>query len=41
LAIHSQAELDRVATQLNGRPRQTLNWDTPTERLNQLIAMTA
>jgi transposase, IS30 family len=41
LAHHSEQELDRVATQLNGRPRQTLNWDTPAERLNQLIAMTA
>ena len=41
LAIHDQAELDRVAVQLNGRPRQTLNWATPAEKLNQLIAMTA
>jgi IS30 family transposase len=41
LAIHDQAELDRVAVQLNGRPRQTLAWATPAEKLNQLIAMTA
>jgi IS30 family transposase len=35
-----QDELDAVADQLNRRPRQTLGWDTPTQRLNKLLALT-
>jgi IS30 family transposase len=37
LAARSQLELDQIATELNGRPRQTLDWRTPAEKMNQLL----
>ncbi len=37
LALHSQAELDAVAAELNGRPRQTLGWMKPSEALAELL----
>ena len=37
LAVHGQVALDRVAAELNGRPRQTLNWHTPAEKMTQLL----
>jgi transposase, IS30 family len=37
LAVHSQAELDRVAAELNGRPRETLGWFTPAEKMTELL----
>ncbi len=37
LAAHGQIELDRVAAQLNGRPRQTLDWRTPAEKMAELL----
>jgi IS30 family transposase len=40
LAIHDQHELDRVAAELNGRPRQTLGWSTPAEKMLELLATT-
>jgi transposase, IS30 family len=37
LAAHDQATLDRVAAELNRRPRQTLGWLTPGEKMVQLL----
>jgi len=41
LSVHNQAHLDTVAAQLNGRPRQRHDWDTPAERLDALLSRTA
>ena len=38
LAVHSQAHLDAVAHELNERPRETLDWDDPAQRLATLLA---
>jgi transposase, IS30 family len=40
LAVHSQAYLDAVARELNGRPRQTLGWMKPSEALAKVVALT-
>ncbi|WP_247666143.1 IS30 family transposase [Nocardiopsis sp. B62] len=37
LSVHSREHLEAVAVQLNGRPRKTLGWDTPAERLAKLL----
>jgi IS30 family transposase len=40
LRNHSQDDLDRAAISLNGRPRETLGWHKPAERLTDLIIAT-
>jgi transposase, IS30 family len=39
-AGYSQDDLDKVAIQLNSRPRQTLSWQTPAQRLEQVLVAT-
>jgi transposase, IS30 family len=38
---YTQADLDTVARELNGRPRQTLNWQNPAQILNTYLVATA
>jgi IS30 family transposase len=37
LSTHGPADLEHVAQQLNGRPRKTLDWATPAQRLRDLL----
>jgi IS30 family transposase len=41
LSIHTPAQLQAAAKSLNTRPRKTLGWMTPSDKLNQLVAITA
>jgi IS30 family transposase len=38
LSVHGPEHLAAVADQLNRRPRKTLGWETPAERLHKLLA---
>lgn len=40
LSIHSRQQLEAVAAELNNRPRKTLGWETPAERLSKLLNTT-
>ena len=41
LSVHSAAHLAAVAAELNGRPRKTLGWRSPSTALNELLVATA
>ena len=41
LSVYDQTHLDRIAAELNGRPRQTLGWLTPSEAFTRAVATTA
>ncbi|MEU9126491.1 IS30 family transposase [Streptomyces sp. NPDC048506] len=38
LSVHGRDHLSAVAAELNGRPRKTLGWEAPAERLHKLLA---
>jgi transposase, IS30 family len=41
LSVHGKDDLERVAAQLNSRPRKTLGWRTPAQALKEALAQAA
>ena len=37
LSIYTQSDLDQIAKELNERPRKTLNFLSPAERLEEVL----
>ena len=40
LSVHSKDDLERIQRSLNGRPRRTLGYLKPEEKLAELVALT-
>jgi IS30 family transposase len=38
LSVYSESKLDWIATELNERPRKTLDYETPADRFNACVA---
>ena len=38
LAVYDQEQLDAIAAELNGRPRKTLGWANPAEKMLELLS---
>ena len=41
LSVHSQATLNKVARELNERPREPLNFETTAQRFNTCVESTS
>lgn len=41
LSVYAQQQLNKIARQLNERPRKTRDYETPAERFNACVAATS